>query len=459
MPSSILSVKAEELNKIENRGNYTVCIVGCGHTSVIQACLFANAGFRVICVDADQTKVNTLARGTFPFLQHETEVELKKHVKAGRLSATSEVETTVAKSDVVVIAIPAKIGKNKKADYTSIKKTCKQIGSSLKQGSLVVVTSPVGIGIIEGLVKETLENMSGFKASTDFGIVYSPILNSYEKTSDIIVNCERFVAALDERSMDSASNVLGTIVKGNIKKICNVKLAEAAVLLGAALHDVNIVLASEFALLCEKTGLDYGEIQKLTKISVQNLFSLLAISNGQTEKESYLLLEDAENASLKLKMLTTAKKADKEMIRHAISLTRDALRNCGKTLKRAKISLFGFSSTPNLKSIPKKTVKEFAQALKAKGARVSLYDPYFSSSELARMQQSFSRSLTEAVEGVDCIVITTGHDQFRRLNLDRLKVSMKTPAAIIDLEGIVDIGKVEKEGFIYRGLGRGIWTK
>jgi UDP-N-acetyl-D-mannosaminuronate dehydrogenase len=69
------------------------------------------------------------------------------------------------------------------------------------------------------------------------------------------------------------------------------------------------------------------------------------------------------------------------------------------------------------------------------------------------------KTSTDAVEGTDCAVIVTAHDQFRRLNLRKLKLAMKMPAAIVDLEGIVDPGKVEKEGFIYRGLGRGVWTR
>jgi UDP-N-acetyl-D-mannosaminuronate dehydrogenase len=75
------------------------------------------------------------------------------------------------------------------------------------------------------------------------------------------------------------------------------------------------------------------------------------------------------------------------------------------------------------------------------------------------MTRVFKRSLNEAVEGTDCIVILTGHDQFKRLNLKKLRAVMKMPAAIIDLTGTIELQKVEKEGFIYRGLGRGVEKK
>ena len=63
------------------------------------------------------------------------------------------------------------------------------------------------------------------------------------------------------------------------------------------------------------------------------------------------------------------------------------------------------------------------------------------------------------MDKADCAIILSGHEQFKRLNLKKLKALMKMPAAIVDLEGIIEADKVEKEGFIYRGLGRGIWTK
>jgi UDP-N-acetyl-D-mannosaminuronate dehydrogenase len=75
------------------------------------------------------------------------------------------------------------------------------------------------------------------------------------------------------------------------------------------------------------------------------------------------------------------------------------------------------------------------------------------------MQHNIKKNLGEALEGVDCILILTGHDQFKRLNLKKLRIMMKMPASIVDFEGIVEPDEVEKEGFVFRGFGRGVWTK
>jgi UDP-N-acetyl-D-mannosaminuronate dehydrogenase len=113
----------------------------------------------------------------------------------------------------------------------------------------------------------------------------------------------------------------------------------------------------------------------------------------------------------------------------------------------------------NMQSPPKKIVKELIKLLEAKGAKVSLYDPHLSSDTMVEMQSRFKKTITEVLERADCLLILTGHEHFKRLNLKKLKVTMRMPAAIVDFAGIVESDKVEKEGFIFRGLGRGVWTK
>jgi len=459
MSSSALHIKPEEIDTVEKRGKYVVSIIGCGQIGVFHACLFTEAGFKVKCVDADQTIVNTIVRGTAPFLKREIELKLKNYVKTGCLNATTDVTTAVSQSDVIAITIPVEIDEKKKADYSNMENACKRVGSGLRRGSLVIVMSTAGLGATEGLIKEILENTSGFKVGSDFGLAYSPIRSLSGQTLETLTNHERIVAATDESSLNSASTILETIAKNGVKKTGDIKTAEAATLFETVQQDVNIALAKEFALFCEKVGVDYLEVHKLAKIDGCSTLSLPIIVDENIQREPYLLLEDAEDLNLKFRIPAIAREINEEIIKHAINLIKDALRNCGKTLRRARISLLGISQVPNMKSPPKKLVKELAKMLEARGAKISLYDPYFSGDELAEMQHIFDKNLNEVVEGVDCILILTGHEQFKRLNLKRLKIIMKMPAAIVDFEGIVEPDKVEKEGFIYRGLGRGVWKK
>jgi len=454
MSSSILQIKPETLNVTEARGKFTVSIMGCEQTGVLHAALLAEAGFKVICVNANQTIIDQLTRGRAPFIKPETQVKLKNYVKTACINATTDAKTALSQSDIIFITTPVNIDDKQKPDYSNLENTCKQTGSSLRRGSLVIITSTVGVGVIESLVKETLENTSGLKVGVDLGLAYSPAGNA-SKILETSENRKRIVATTDKSSLEVASAIMETIFGKNVLRTESIKTAEAATLFEVIQRNVTSSLANEFALFCEKAGIDYLEASRLVTPTV----SLPMLADYYAQVESYLLLEDAENLNAKLRIPKTALESNEEMVGHVTNLARDALRNCGKTLRRARISLLGVSQTPNMKDSPRKVLEELVKMLEAKGAKVGLYDPYFSNDELAEMRSHYKNNLNEALEGVDCIMILTGHDQYKRLNLKKLKIIMKTPAVIIDLVGIMEPDKVEKEGFTYRGLGRGVWTK
>jgi len=171
------------------------------------------------------------------------------------------------------------------------------------------------------------------------------------------------------------------------------------------------------------------------------------VVDEENKNEAYLLLESAENLNAKLRLPTLARKINEEMVKHAVNLTQDALRSCNKTLRRARIAVLGTV-------ILSTTTRVFLNLLQLKGAKVSLYDP--ASKGDAFDLGVVKTSLNEAVEGVDCIVILIGGEQFKHPNLRKLKALTKMPSAIVDLAGALERKEVEAEGFIYRGLGRGI---
>jgi UDP-N-acetyl-D-mannosaminuronate dehydrogenase len=307
-----------------------------------------------------------------------------------------------------------------------------------------------GFGFTEGVIKESLENTSGLKAGEDFGLVYNPIQVSEDQPVASIANQELMVAATDKTSLAAGSTVLSTITKKVVKQTLDVKTAEIAMLFKVAQRDANIALANEFAVFCENSGTDYFETLKLLDINESSFFPTIA--EEENRSEAYLLLENAENLNTKLRLPALARQINEDMVRHAVNLAQNTLRSCGKTLRRSRVAVLGTVK-------PKTAAENFVRMLEAKGAKISRYDPSFSKNELLDAPRELKRSLNEAVEGTDCMVILTGQDQFKRLNLKKLQAVMKMPAAIVDLAGIVEPQKVEKEGFIYRGLGRGTGKK
>lgn len=449
MPA-VLHLKPEEIDTKEKRGKYTVCVVGCKEKGVLYATAFAEAGFKVICTDADQTMVKHLSKGKTVFSDREIEPKLKSFLRRGQLSVTSELQKAVSQSDIVVVTLTAESDGKKQSDYSEVENACKQVGKALGRGALVIYGGIAGLGFTEGVVKETLENTSGLRVGEDFGLVYCPVQFFGRQSLASIWGQELKVAGLDGASLDSAVWVLGAVAGKDVKQISDFKTVEAALLFSIAKRDASLALANELAVFCESAGINYFETLKLVDVDGASFSPAVEAEVGRNE--ACLLLESAESLNAKLRLPVLARKINEDIVRHAINLTKDALRSCGKTLRRARVAVFGTAK-------PKAATVIFVKMLERRGAKVSLYDSLLSKNEFSDVARALKRSMKEAVEGADCIVVLTEQDQFKRLNLKRLIAVMKKPAALVDLTGMFEPKKVERKGFTYRGLGRGVGKK
>jgi UDP-N-acetyl-D-mannosaminuronic acid dehydrogenase len=383
--------------------------------------------------------VKRVAKGKTAFALPETEAKLKGHIASEKIDVTSELKKAVAQSDIIVIAITAKIDDQKKNDSAALVNTYKQVGAALKQGTLVIYGGIAGLGFTEGTIKDKLENTSGFKAGKDFGLAYSPILN----TTQPISKSELRVAASDQVSLNAAAILLKTLTP-NIRQVDDLKTAETATLFAVAKHDATTALANELAVFCEAANIDYFKVLDTLNLNIPDFRP--TIDEQENKNEAYLLLESAENFNAKLRLTALARQINEDMVRHAVNLTQDGLRSCDKTLRRAKVAVLG-------QVCPESDTCLYVRMLEQKGAKVTFYDP--TARKEALESEDVKTSLNEAVEGADCIVIVTGKEQFNHLNLKKLKALVKSPAVVVDLVGKYDMSQVATEGFKYCGLGRG----
>jgi len=128
-------------------------------------------------------------------------------------------------------------------------------------------------------------------------------------------------------------------------------------------------------------------------------------------------------------------------------------------LARTKVAVLGVSYRPNIKEPRGSLTIELVKKLKAKNVYVYVYDPFFTYEELENLGYPPVRTPQKAMEGMDCLVIMVGHDVFKHINLRKFKFLARKPSAIVDMGHVINAEKAEKEGIIYRGFGRGVWTK
>ncbi len=433
----MLNLNAVEVDSVEKRQKFSVAVVGCGQKGIFFANAFADAGYTVVCTDADASVIKKAAKGKTSFTNPSAEAKLKSHIASEKINVASELKKAVSKSDIVVIAITAKRDGQKNNDYTTLQNTVKQVGAALHSGILVVYGGVAGLGFIGGIVKELLENTSGLKAGKDFVLAYSPVTDTEAPPIKVELN----VSATDQTSLNTAATVLKTLTP-NVRLIEDLKTAEVATLFTLAKQDTETALTNELAVFCEEAHIDYYKVLNTLNLNKPGFKPTITEENRH---EAYLLLEGAENLNVKLKLPTLARQINEDIVKHTVNLTQDALRNCGKTLRRGKVAVLGSAN-------PTSATRIFVRLIEQKGAKVTIYDP--SAKKAAVDEGSVKTGLSDAVEGADCIVLLS-EQPFSHVNLKKIKSLMNSPSVIVDLVGKLEPDLVETEGFIYAGLGRG----
>jgi len=442
-------------------GALTIGVVGLGWMGLPTACLYADAGARVIGADMNPRVVERVSKGDPPIDETGLPPMLKKATKSGRFSVTTNTQEATENSDIIFIVVPTMIDRQKRADYSAVEDACVGIGKGLKQGSLVIFQSTCGPGVTERIVKTTLEKYSGLTVGQGFGLAYSPIRAMSGRALQDIQTYNKVVGATDVRSLEAACAAISVIVKGELVRVRDIRTAELSKLFETIYRDVNIALANEFALLCEDVGVDYIETAKAANSQPYSHLHSTGVGVGGhcLPVYPYLLQTEAYALDAKLKLVLDGRKINDLMPRHVVKLASDGMRVCGRSLKRAKVVVLGVSYRPNVKETRFSPSLDLIGILKKRGARVVAFDPLFNGSEMESMGVASEPTLRKAMEKADCAILTVAHDEFKKIDTIELAAHMSKKGLIVDCTGVMNPSSVEKAGLVYRGIGRGLWTR
>ncbi len=459
---SIMKLSAEEIKAKVKDHSLTVAVVGLGWMGLPTACLFGEAGANVIGVDSNPEIIEKVNKGESHLPEPGLPQLLKKLQSQKRIRATSSTQEAASQSDAIILLVPTSIDKQNSADYSAVEGSCRDLGKGIQSGCLLIFESTCGPGVTERVVKSTLEKYSGLKAGVDFGLAYSPVRAMGGRALGDIQRYPKVVGAIDEKSLEVAEALLSAIVKGGIVKVRNIKTAEVSKLFETIYRDVNIALANEFAVFCEKAGIDYDEAREAAN-SLKEYCHLhipsVGVGGHCLPVYPYLLVNEARRLEAKLKLILNAREINEGMPGHAARLITDGLRASGRSIKRSKVVVLGISYRANVKEMRFSPSIELITLLKRRGARLVVFDPKFSATEIADMGYPTEPTLKASIEKANCVVITVAHDEFRRIDPRELAASVSKSAAIIDCAHILDPSLVEKAGLVYRGIGRGLWTR
>ena len=456
-----MKLTPEEIPKELSQGKLTVTVVGLGWMGLPLACLFAEAGAKVLGVDKNQKLVEKINRGETTIDEPRLPQLIAKHVSSGRLKALDSVEKAASTSDVVIVTVPTLVDAQKQADYSILESSCREIGRGLLPGALVILMSTVAPNVTEGFVKPTLEKNSGLIAGEDFGLAYSPIRAMGGRALKDIQEYKKVVGGFDQASLKAASAVLSTIVKAGLIETSNLKTAEAAKIFETVYRDLNIALANELGLYCERAGIDYFEAMQAANTQPYSHLHSPGIGVGGhcLPLYPYMLQTEAQSLGLKLKLIKAGRRINDEMPRHVARLASSGLRQVGRSLTRAKVTVLGISYRANVKETRYSPAIELIDALRRRGSRVIVYDPKFIYTEIKTMGYDSEATFETAVSEAECVILTVGHDEFRNIDPRNLAALTARGCVVVDAASVLDPRAVEKAGLVYRGVGRGVWTR
>jgi len=454
--SKIMQLNEPELIQSIQSGNISICVIGIGRIGLPTALSFANSGLPTVGVDINSKLIDMINSKIFPLKDEPGYDVIFEKVTHEKFQATTNIETIVPNSDVVILSLPTSMDKNNVPDYSALLSVGKQLGELLSKDTLVIVESTVEPGFIENNLINTIQNSSkNLVAGKDFSIGVCPetanpgqIMNDFEKLP-------RLVGALDQKTTNTIMKIYKHVFTVNLIPMANCKTANAVKLTTNVFRDLNIAFVNELAIIFEKVGIDIMEVLDAakTKYNFQVHYPGPGVGGPCLPVNSYQMINLAKNLGFDhLKTVETARSINEKMPEYVINLLNDAFTEIEKSPKNSNVLILGISYKPDVKDLQITPAETIIEKLHNLESNILIYDPYFKSSEVFGIHTELT--LVEALEQADAVILVTAHKEFHDLAPSFLKSKMRSPI-IIDSKCIIDQYAAKKSGLIYRGLGRG----
>jgi len=431
-----------------------VAMIGTGYVGLVSGACFADFGHDVTCVDKDQSKIDRLEKGEIPIFEPGLDDLVASNVRGGRLSFALDGAEAIRGADAVFIAVgtPSRRGDGH-ADLSYVYAAAEEI-AGLIDGFTVVVTKstvPVGTGDeIERIIRER-------RPDAEFAVVSNPeflregaAIEDFKRPDRVVVGTEDERAQAVMRELYRPLNLNETPILFTGRRTSElIKYAANAFLA------MKITFINEMADLCEAVGADVQQVARgigLDKrIGAKFLHAGPGYGGSCFPKDTLALVRTAVDAGTPVRLIETTVEvndARKKAMAGRVSAAMDG------DLKGKTVALLGVTFKPNTDDMRDAPSLDVAPALMAMGAKVQAFDPE-GMHEASRLLDGvvFKDGPYDAVEGADVVVILTEWDQFRALDLDRVKLLLRQPV-MVDLRNVYRPDDMRARGFRYTSIGR-----
>lgn len=434
------------LSKIENY-DAKICLIGLGQVGLPTALTFCQSGFDVIGHDINKDVLSSLNQSKTPFEEKGLEELLKLCITSGKFHTNSSVEESVRNSDVIIVCVATPLTSSIMPDLSYLEKACQSISSVSLENKLVIIESSIPPGTFRGLVLPILEKKS--KLGKDFWAAFVPERLAPGIALSEIKTTQRVIGYADENSGNLAKSLYEKIVTSQVIST-PVEVAEISKLVENAFRDVNVAFANEVGLICENYGIDVAELIKVCNSHprVKLLQPGPGVGGPCLPKDPYLLLNPQGKKQIDSKIILNSRKINDSMPYHIAELVLDSIKEQGKKISESTILILGVSYKANVSDTRFSPAKDIVTYLSKNGCKVIVYDPKSRETFGGQRTENIWESLSQS----DVLVLVTDHDEFKSLDLAKIKQTMKTPI-MIDTRRIFSKSQAEGLGIKYISVG------
>jgi nucleotide sugar dehydrogenase len=439
-----------------------VAVYGLGRVGMPLAAAWLRSGFSVTGVDTNDSLIKRLSSRDFSFIDEPGVAEaFSEHVGSGKLFFSCDGAAASKNASLHLIAVPTPLNKGaRRFDSKHLEEAVSVISRGLKSGDVVILESSVPPGTTSGLVKKTLESISGMRADKDFFLAFSPErIYVGRALDDLIKNYPKIVGGVGRDSGLVASGLYSKVVQKGVILVNDSVTAEVVKLFEGVYRDVNIALANELALYCGRLGVDYYEARSAANSQPYSHLHTPGPGVGGMciPVYPYFVLESADRFGVDLTVVSAARKTNESMPERIVELVLENVGVLGKSIGSAKFVILGAAFRGDTSDSRNSPTHALVYELNKKGVvNVSVHDPYVDSdSVLLGFGIKIEKDLKSVLKDADVVIVAVDHSMYKSLTLECIadfvgKGPLKT--LVVDAKGLIE--PKSSNGVVYVGLGR-----
>ncbi len=396
--------------KIANK-DAIIGVVGLGYVGLPLAVTFADVGYRVIGIDNDLKKVESLNKGK-SYIQDISDSQLKPHISNGRLTASSNY-SLLADADAISICVPTPLRKTGDPDISFIIDAADNIAKIGGNGKLIVLESTTYPGTTEEIILPRLIK-NGRKIGTDVFVAFSPERIDPGRKDFTIYTTPKVIGGITPKCLEVAIALYGTIVEKPVP-VSGAATAEMVKLLENTFRAVNIGLVNEVALMCDKLGLDTWEVVKAASTKPYGFMPFYpgpGLGGHCIPIDPLYLSWKLRTLNYTARFIELASEINSQMPQYVVNKIADALNEECKSVKGSRVLILGVAYKANVGDVRESPAIDVYHLLRDKGANVLYHDPHVNDlSGEGILEQSVPLNI-EQLQKADCVVVLTDHDDF-----------------------------------------------